>query len=58
MGSAAVTLEKLGRPRDAENALRRAIELDAIYANPRQRLQSMLVTQSQAAVLEQILQRK
>jgi tetratricopeptide (TPR) repeat protein len=55
---AAVTLEKLGRPRDAENALRRAIELDAIYSNPRQLVKSMLVTKDQAAVLEQILQRK
>ncbi len=55
---AAVTLEKLDRPRDAENALRRAIELDAIYSDPRQVVKSMLITKEQAAVLEQILQRK
>jgi len=55
---AAVTLEKLGRPADAEMALDRAILLDAIYADPVQVVKSLLVTQEQADVIREILRRK
>jgi tetratricopeptide (TPR) repeat protein len=55
---AAVTLEKLGRPADAEAALDRAIALEAIYEDPVQMVKSLLVTQEQAEVLREILRRK
>ena len=55
---AAVTLGKLGRPADAETALDRAIQLEAIYADPAQLVKSMQVTREQADVLEEILRRK
>jgi tetratricopeptide (TPR) repeat protein len=54
----AVTLEKLGRPIDAEAALDRAIALEAIYADPVQVVKSLLVTQEQADVMREILKRK
>jgi tetratricopeptide (TPR) repeat protein len=55
---AAVTLEKLGRPADAEMALSKAIELEAIYADPAQMVKSLLVTQEQADIIREILRRK
>jgi tetratricopeptide (TPR) repeat protein len=55
---AAVTLEKLGRPLDAEKALDRAISLEAIYADPAQVVKSLLVTQEQADVMREIMKRK
>lgn len=55
---AAVTLEKLGRPADAEAALDQAIGLEEIYADPDRVVKSMLVTQEQADVLRAILRRK
>jgi tetratricopeptide (TPR) repeat protein/uncharacterized membrane protein len=54
---AALALEKLGQPSEAQAALRRAIEIDAMYANPPQLVKSLLVTPEQAAVLAGILQR-
>jgi Flp pilus assembly protein TadD len=55
---AAVTLEKLGRPADAEMALDRAIKLEAIYADPVQVVKSLLVTREQADVMREILRRR
>jgi tetratricopeptide (TPR) repeat protein len=55
---AAVVLEKLGRPADAEAALDRAIALEAIYADPAQMVKSLLVNAEQAEVLGEILRRK
>lgn len=55
---AAVTLEKMGRPIDAEKALDKAIALEAIYADPSQVVKSLLVTKEQADVMRAILQRK
>lgn len=55
---AAVTLEKLHRPIEAEAALDRAIALEAIYADPVQVVKSLLVTKEQAEVMREILKRK
>jgi tetratricopeptide (TPR) repeat protein len=54
-GSAA-TLEMMGRRTEAAEALRRAVALEAIYANPDELVRAMLVTRKQADVLKQILQ--
>jgi tetratricopeptide (TPR) repeat protein len=52
---AAVTLEKMGRRREAVEALSRAIALEEIYANPDDLVQSLLMTRKQADVLKEIL---
>ena len=54
---AALALEKLGQPSEAKAALRRAIEIDAMYANPPQLVKSLRFTPEQAAALAVILQR-
>jgi hypothetical protein len=54
---AAVTFEKLGRQNQAEDALGRAIALEAIYADPDQVVKSLLVTREQADVMREILKR-
>lgn len=53
-GSAA-TLEMMGRRTEAKAALRRAIALEAIYADPEELVRAMLVTRKQAEVLKRIL---
>lgn len=51
---AAITLEKAGRPVDAENALRQAIAHDPIYATPQKLVEALSARQEHAAIMEQI----
>jgi hypothetical protein len=52
---AALSFEKMGLPIDAENALRKAIALEPMYAAPQKLLDAMITNAAQAAVIERIL---
>lgn len=51
---AAMALERLGRPALAEEALRQAIALDSLFANPPKLVESLLSNEEHAAILQQI----
>ena len=51
---AAMALERLGRPSAAEEALRQAIALNPLFANPPKLVESLLSNEEHAAVLQQI----
>jgi len=54
MAGAAIALEKLGRPVQAELALREAIKLDPRYAEPRLLVEALTATEKHAAVMQEI----
>jgi Flp pilus assembly protein TadD len=51
---AAMALERLGRPALAEEALRQAIALNPLFANPPKLVEALLSNEEHAAVLQQI----
>jgi len=57
LAGTAIALEKLGRTEQAEEALRQAVSLNPIYAEPQKLVKALIATPEHAALLQEITER-